>query len=156
MKNPLSSLVLLLFITFSSCGSIKSTMKNIDNNAIKPLVKENAFVITESASDNKYGYHPDYPINIGFDNERFSDRNISFFFNALAGKSGETITYKKIESCCPFPTKKNTVGAGMLDIYEITFEKNDKKVKLYFNIFEKGKIMCPKGFSIKNTPTLNP
>ena len=26
---------------------------------------------------------------------------------------------------------------------------SDKKILLYFNIYEKGKVLCPKGFSIK-------
>jgi hypothetical protein len=42
------------------------------------------------------------------------------------------------------------MGAGSLDIYEITFEGNNQKTRLYINIFEKGKVLCPKGFSIKN------
>ena len=63
----------LLFITFisilSSCGAIKSTIKNIDNSAIKPVVKEGQFIITEYAKDSNYGYDKDYPINLGFENE---------------------------------------------------------------------------------------
>ena len=45
------------------------------------------------------------------------------------------------------------MGAGTLGIYEVTFEGTNKKVKLYFNSYEKGKVLCPKGFSIKNMPT---
>ena len=43
------------------------------------------------------------------------------------------------------------MGAGTVGIYEITFDGNAKKEKLYFNIYEKGKILCPKGFKIKKT-----
>ena len=38
----------------------------------------------------------------------------------------------------------------MLAVYEVSFEGKDKKSTLYFNVYDKGKIMCPKGFSIKN------
>ena len=41
------------------------------------------------------------------------------------------------------------MGAGTLDVYQITFTSSQKKVILYFNIYEKGKIMCPSGFEIK-------
>jgi hypothetical protein len=41
------------------------------------------------------------------------------------------------------------MGAGTLDIYQVTFEGSDKKRLLYINIYEKGKVLCPKGFSIK-------
>jgi len=141
---------LLILVLFSSCGSIQSTLKNIDNNAVKPEIVENHFVITEYSSDKKYGYNADYPINLGFENEKKSENNVVLYFNALLGKKGEKFTYEKIESCCPFPTKRNTIGAGSLDIYELTFEGNPKKIRLYINVFEKGKVLCPVGFSIKN------
>lgn len=147
LKFSLFTLILLLL---SSCGSIQSTLKNIDNNAVKPAIAGNHFVITEYSSDKKYGYDKDYPINLGFENEKKSESNVAYYFNALLGKKGEKFTYEKVESCCPFPTKRNTMGAGSLDIYEITLEGNPKKIRLYITIFEKGKILCPVGFSIKN------
>ena len=42
------------------------------------------------------------------------------------------------------------MGAGTIGIYEVTFEGDSKKMIMYFNTFEKGKIVCPKGFKIKN------
>lgn len=149
MKNCiyLFSLVSLLF--FTSCGGIKSTLKNIDNTAVKPFIRDNHFILTEYSNDPKYGYNADYPINIGFENEKYSQKNVAYFFNALSGKKGEKFTYTKIETCCPFPTKRTNMGAGTLDVYEITFEESQKKVKLYFNIYEKGKILCPNEFSLK-------
>ena len=73
MKTLKFSFFTLLLFLFSSCGSIQSTLKNIDNNAIKPTVIENHFVITEYSSDKKYGYDKDYPINLGFENEKKSE-----------------------------------------------------------------------------------
>lgn len=154
MKTIKSIIIVTLITLLSSCGSIKSTLKNVDNNAKKPPVKENQFVITEYSNDSKYGYDKDYPINIGFDNEKFALKNISYFFNALTDEKGGKIIYEKTESCCPFPTKRTNMGAGTLDIYEITME-NNKKVRLYFNIYDKGKIMCPNGFSLKTKPSSN-
>lgn len=141
-------LVAFIFTTLTSCVSTQLTIKNIDDNAIKPAVKNDRFVITEYSPDKKFGYDKDYPINIGFGREKDAPININYFFNALIGEKNEKFTYTKLESCCPFPTKKTNVGAGMLDIYEIVFEPSGKKVQLYFNIYEKGKIMCPKGFTI--------
>lgn len=144
--------LLFLLITFTliiSCGSIKSTLKNVDNTVPKPAMKDGHYVITEYSKDFKYGYDKNYPINIGFDNEKYGDRSIGYFFSALTGLNGEKITYKKIDSCCPFPTKRNVMGGGILDIYEITFEGNDKKIQLYINVIDKGKVLCPKGFLIK-------
>jgi len=147
-KNKLILCVLFLILNIS-CGSLKSTIKNIDNNAIKPAVREKQFILTEYATVYKYGYDKDYPINLGFENETYSPKNIIYFFNGLVGISGEKISYTKVDSCCPFPSKKSIMGAGTLEIYEITIENSNKKMMLYINIYEKGKVLCPKGFSIK-------
>ncbi|MCD8518477.1 MAG: hypothetical protein LRY32_01955 [Flavobacterium sp.] len=58
----LFSIITALLLT--SCVSTQSTLKNVDNNAVRPAVKDKAYVITEYATDNKYGYDQDYPINI--------------------------------------------------------------------------------------------
>lgn len=142
-------LALLFVFVLSGCVSTKSTIKNIDDSAKKPSIQNGAFVLTEYASDSKYGYDADYPINIGLILERQEESYVRYFFNALQGPKGETITYEKIDTCCPFPTKHNSMGAGTLSIYEVHFEGSSSTKKLYFNSYEKGKIVCPKGFSIK-------
>lgn len=147
----LFSIITTLLLT--SCVSTQSTLKNVDNTAVRPAVKDKAYVITEYATDNKYGYDQDYPINIGFIHEKQEDINIEYYFNGLEGLKGEKISYKKVDTCCPFPSKNSLMGAGTIGIYEVSFEGSSKKITLYFNIFEKGKILCPKGFSIKK-PTL--
>lgn len=145
-------LVISLFII--SCTSTKSTLQNIDNTAVKPKIENNAFVFTEYAKDSKYGYNEDYPINIGLILERQEDLYVSYFFKGLEGENGAKIEkYEKVGTCCPFPTAHNTMGAGTLAIYEVTFEGSQKKARLHFNIYEKGKILCPKGFSIKKQLT---
>lgn len=149
MKKLNLFLFFTLLLLSASCVSTKSTIQNIDDTAVKPPVRNGQFILTEYASDSKYGYNQDYPINLGFENEIFSQKNISYFFNALTGPNGEKIQYEKVDSCCPFPTKKSVMGAGTLEIYQVTFEGSDKKILLYFNIYEKGKVLCPKGFSIK-------
>lgn len=132
------------------CTSTKSTIQNIDNNAVKPKVSNGAFELTEYAQDDKYGYDADYPINIGLVLERQETTFLTYFFNALEGKNGEKIiSFEKIDTCCPFPTKHNMMGAGTLSIYEVKFENSTSK-KLYFNIYEKGQLLCPKGFKIKS------
>lgn len=142
-------LFFFISIFIVSCTSTKSTLKNVDNTAKKPPIKNRAFVITEYANDSKYGYDADYPINIGLILERQEELYVGYFFKSLEGKNGSKITdYKKIDVCCPFPTTHNTMGAGTIGIYEVTFD-NNKKVKLHINIYEKGKIMCPNGFAIK-------
>lgn len=149
----LFSIITALLLT--SCVSTQSTLKNVDNTAVRPAVKDKAYVITEYATDSKYGYDQDYPINIGLINEKQEDINIEYYFNGLQGPNGEKISYKKVDTCCPFPSKNSLMGAGTIGIYEVSFEGSAKKFTLYFNIFEKGKILCPKGFAIKKPVSSN-
>ena len=144
------SILMVIAFLLSSCVSTKSTLKNVDDNAPVPkLNADNSFVITSYSQDKKYGYDPDYPINVFFKDLKDETINQKRFLNALAGPKGEKITYTKTETCCPFPTKRNQIGAGFLDVYDITWEGQTVPLKLYFNIYEKGALMVPVGLSLK-------
>jgi len=147
MKKNVLFIALLLIIT--SCGSIKSSLKNVDNNAPDPVVKNGVFVITAYSKDKKYGYNKDYPINIFYRGTKNDTINQKYFLNALAGPKGEKITYTKLENCCPFPTKNSDMGAGFLDVYELKWEGLKTPITLYLNIYERGQLMVPMGLSLK-------
>lgn len=150
MKNKSLLILLLIAITTSSCVSTKSTLKNVDDNApIPTLSGNNTFVLKEYSKDKKYGYNPDYPINVFYKNTKDENLNAERFLNALAGPKGEKITFYKLESCCPFPTKRIEIGAGFLDVYELKWQGQTEIVKLYVNIYEKGYLLVPIGLSIK-------
>lgn len=143
-------LLLSCIFLITSCISSKSTLQNVDNNAPVPkLSKNNTFIITEFSKDKKYGYDKDYPINIFYQGTHNEVINQQRFLNALAGPNGEAITFSKLESCCPFPSKNTEMGAGFLDVYEIKWEGQKKPILLYLNIYEKGQLMVPVGFSLK-------
>ncbi|MDP5200485.1 2-dehydro-3-deoxyphosphooctonate aldolase [Flavobacterium sp. DG2-3] len=144
------ALLFVLLISVSSCVSTKSTLKNVDDNAPDLILKkDNTFAITQFAKDKKYGYDPDYPINIFFQNTNNEALNETRFLNALAGPNGEKITYERLETCCPFPTKRSNMGAGFLNVYELKWDGQKKPVKLYLNIYEKGILMVPMGLRLK-------
>ena len=147
MKKLLSFFALLIIT--ASCVSTKSTLKNVDDNApALKLTKDNTFVITEYSKDKKYGYDKDYPINIFYGTTKNETINQQRFLNALAGPKGEKITFTKLESCCPFPTKRSDMGAGLLDVYELKWEGQKNPVILYLNIYEKGILMVPVGLTL--------
>lgn len=144
--------ILLLFsisILISSCVSTRSTIKNVDDSAPDLIVKgDNTFEINQFSTDKKYGYDKDYPINIFYKTTN-TDANQERYLNALAGPKGEKITFTKLESCCPFPTKRSDMGAGFLDVYELKWEGQKKPILLYINIYEKGILMVPLGLRLK-------
>lgn len=138
-------------IILSSCISTKNTIRNIDNNIPGPALNEtlNSFIITKKATDKKYAFTEYYPVNVGFTSIEDGENNQKRFLNALAGPNGEVISYKLLESCCPFPTSRTEMGAGMLDIYQVTYPGQIKPALLYINKFERGELMIPVGFSAK-------
>jgi hypothetical protein len=141
---------LSLLVLFASCISTKNTIQNIDDTAILPKIVYGQFVLTETSNDSEYGYSEFYPINLGFSKfENSNNSNVNRFFNSITGPNGEKVTYRLLETCCPFPSKNNKMGAGTLDLYEIYLNEKASNKKIYINTFEKGKVMCPKGFSIK-------
>ena len=146
-KNKVLCLILLSICC--SCVSTKSTLKNVDDTAAIPKLNNNIFVITAYSKDEKYGYDKDYPINVFYKNTKSDNVNQLRFLNALAGPNGEKISYRRIDSCCPFPTKRTEIGAGSLDIYELTWEGQKAPVQLYLNYFEKGVLMVPLGLTLK-------
>jgi hypothetical protein len=144
------TLFAVLISVITSCVSTRSTLKNVDDNAPFPtLTKENTFVLTEYAKDKKYGYDADYPANVFYINAKDENLNAERYLNALAGPNGEKITFTKIESCCPFPTKRIEIGAGFLDVYELKWDGQEKPIRLYVNIYERGYLLIPMGLSVK-------
>jgi hypothetical protein len=143
--------VFLLLTLFVSCVSTKSSIKNIDDSAPGPELNEvyNSFIITKNATDKKYGYDPDYPVNVGFTSLEDGTINQIRFLSALAGPKGEKIKFVMKDACCPFPTKKSEMGAGTIDIFEITWEGQSKPILLYINKFEKSELMIPVGFTAR-------
>jgi hypothetical protein len=142
--------IFIAFIVTVSCVSTRNTIKNIDNNAPDLiLLPPNIFEIKEVSKNKKYGYDKDYPINIFYQQTANDTINQPRFLKALAGPNGEKLVYKKLENCCPFPSKRALSGAGLLDVYEVSWTGNQKPLKIYINIYEKGFLFAPFGLSIR-------
>ena len=142
----------IVFCFLTSCVSTRNTIKNIDDNAPDlVLLSSNVFEIKLFAKDKKYGYNKDYPVNLFFGNTKNDTINQPRFLNALAGPNGEKISYKKLENCCPFPSKRTVSGAGLLDVYEISWNGCTKPFIIYLNIYEKGILMVPMGLSLRKS-----
>ena len=86
--------------------STESTLKNVDNTAKRPSFTDGRYILTEYAQDNKYGFDPDYPVNIGFIHDKQETINITYYFNALEGPNGEKISFKKQVPFTEFITYK--------------------------------------------------
>lgn len=149
MKKAIAIVTTSFFLI--SCISTRNTIRNIDDTVPGPQLNEaySSFIITKLATNKKYAYHQDYPVNVGFTTLADGTNNQIRFLNALAGPNGEKITFKLVDTCCPFPTKKSDMGAGMIDIFEITWQGNSTPVRIYINKYEKGELMIPLGFTAR-------
>lgn len=144
-------IVLNIIFFIISCGSIKSTIQNIDEKAVVPKIIGDRFILNQVSSNSNYAFDPNYPINLGFyKSENANELNVKRFFNGITSKNGKKLVYTKIDTCCPYPSKNNPTGAGTIDKYEVYEEENDtEKWFFYININDRGQIDCPKGFLIK-------
>lgn len=131
-----------------SCKSKSNIPLNIDKNATPPILKNNTYQLTKHATNNRYGYDENYPVNLGFNNivEKI---DVKQYFNALAGPNNEELRYTFMESCCPFMTKSGELGTGVIDKYEITWKGKNKPTYMYVNLYEKGEILIPIGLTAK-------
>src|SRR5690554_572163 len=140
----------VLGLGMTSCVSTKLTIKNINDSAIQPsMLDEITYKLVSKATDTKYGFHQDYPVNLGFGLLHQRESNKEKFLNALQGPNGEQITYTHDGNCCPFPTDKSELGVGMFGVYIITWEGNTKPLIVYLNIYEKGEVLIPLGLTAK-------
>lgn len=141
-------ILLTLLGLFFGCKPSGLAILNKNDQAIAPPVKENVFVLTQKATDKKYGYSESLPVNLGFTNSIHQVKPEQYL-KALSGPNQEEISYKFIESCCPFITKKGDMGTGLLDKYEISWAGLKKPLYIYINIYEKGDILIPYNLNAK-------
>jgi hypothetical protein len=69
------------------------------------------------------------------------------FLSALRGPKGEEIQFTRQGSCCPFETPGSDLGTGLLDVYEVTYPGLEKPLVLYLNMYDKGEVLVPAGFT---------
>ena len=144
----MKKIALLFFIVVFvfSCKSNSLAILNKDDNAVMPVVENDIFIITKKATDKKYAYTENYPVNLGF-SKSIPKNKVSRFFDALRGPNQEKISYTFIESCCPFTSESGSMGTGLLDKYEIKWTNNSSPIYIYINQYEKGEILIPFGLT---------
>lgn len=137
MKHILLILTVGMFM-FSSCKSSKSTAAGGNKRSSS---------VTTISTDKTYGYTQENPIKVGgTESGPANERN---YLDKLAGPNGESISYVRVGSCCPFKTPNGLMGGGLLDRYEIKWDGQSAPVYLYINMYDKDVLKAPVGFTIK-------
>jgi len=107
--------------------------------------------LDEVSSDSTYGYRQSNPVKVGTGNLATGSRSEQLFLNGLRGPNGEAIEYERIGSCCPFKTSSvpTATGNGLLDVYRITYPGQTQAITLYLNMYDRGTLTAPAGFTIR-------
>lgn len=108
-----------------------------------------SFSLTEVSSDPTYGYTEVNHIQVGGADEMSGPTNERRYLAALAGPHGEAISYYREGSCCPVKSENGFNGLAMLDIYKVTWKGSKDTVTLYINMYDRGELKAPKGFTIR-------
>jgi hypothetical protein len=98
------------------------------------------------ASSPTYGYTEKEPVMVGGGISDGVARSYAYL-DALRGPKGEPVTYSRRGHCCPFETKNSELGAGLLDVYELTYKGLSKPLVIYINMYDRGEIMIPQGLT---------
>ena len=133
-------IVLVFAITLIAACSPKSTSTTMPvTGTVDPSD------IQDVSTDKTYGYESSNPINVGSIAASSRAQKEHLYLRALAGPNGESLSYNRISSCCPFETPNGMFGGGMLDKYLITWgEQTDT---LYLNMYDPGDMKIPYGLS---------
>ncbi|GGK80502.1 hypothetical protein ACD591_09935 [Rufibacter glacialis] len=113
------------------------------------FLDEDTYRLTETSSDKTYGYNRANPVNVGGSGENSGPLNERRFLNALLGPNGERVGYHRAGSCCGFKTPNGFMGEGMLDKYRMYWEGGKDTLDIYVNMYDKGDLKVPVGFTAK-------
>ena len=101
-----------------------------------------------ASTDGTYGYTEGNPIKVGGASHERGPSNERAYLAALRGPSGEVVSFERRGSCCMFKTKNGIMGeGGLLDIYDVTYDGQDKPATLYLDMYDYEAPQVPLGFT---------
>ena len=149
-------LIIVVCMLMTACASQKGSTGVAKPNSSKgdtrtiPVESLDAetYLLTVQSTDKSYGYTEGNAIKVG--SEGGGPTNERRFLNALLGPNGEEVSYSRSGSCCAFKTPNGMIdNMGMLDRYTVTWTGNSNPITLYLNMYDKGDLQIPVGFTAK-------
>jgi hypothetical protein len=132
----------LLILFFAGCSQSKKISKTADSGS-------DSFVITGISTDKTYGLTAKNPVEVGGNSTQSGPSNERKYLNMLTGPNGERISYYRAGSCCPVKSENGMMGYAMLDNYRVTWEGTTDTVSIFINMYDKGVLKAPVGFTIR-------
>lgn len=150
-----ATVVLLVVSIISGC----STAKTKDGLTSSPTTQgqgyPNSDIVTSYgylnlegvSTDPTYGYTMENPIRVAASGNSGPSQE-SRYLNALLDTNGESIYFERLGSCCHFADATLPFGGGLLDRFYLKVA-NGTEVTLYLDMYRKGKLLAPKGFTYR-------
>ena len=95
-----------------------------------------------------YGFSPTEPIHVGGGPE-----GQHAFLDSLRGPEGQALAWRRLGSCCEFETPNSLMGLGLLDMYEVIYEGQERSAILYLDMYDAGPVEAPSGFVLSPEET---
>lgn len=162
MKILYFTTFLAAVLVLSSCGSGRkttgsntkaqseaATYKHLFYSGTHKLLDANTFKLDSVSTDETYAFTIQNPVLVGGENNS-GVKNEQRFLNALLGPNGEDVTYNRLGSCCIFNSPNGFLGGGLLDKYEVKIAGQEKPYIIYINMYDKGILKAPKGFTFRD------
>lgn len=115
------------------------------------------FVVTQVSDDPTYGYSEDNPVQVG-GGFKAGPPHERFYLDQLRGPNGERISYRRLGSCCSFPSESDPYGGGTvpLDMYKVTYRGSTGEIIIYINMYDLVDPRAPVGFTVGPPPGSTP
>jgi hypothetical protein len=127
-----------LILTLVGCSTASQLASNGDPAPIGMRI----------STDGTYGYTEENPVKVGGAGDERGPSNERAYLAALRGPSGQVVSFERRGSCCVFKTKNGIMGeGGLLDIYEVTYDGQEKPTTLYLNMYDYEAPQVPRGFT---------
>lgn len=115
-----------------------------DGKGIPNGVSDGPPITTLPAPSAEYGHDPAHPIRVGGGMGAGGSKAQRRYLEGLAGPEGQTISYERAGSCCPY---ERGDGWGLLDVYDVSWEGGS--TQLYLSLYEEEELYVPQGLTAR-------
>jgi hypothetical protein len=75
------------------------------------------------------------------------------YLESLRDPQGNSVTYERVGTCCPYADTKSAFGLAIVDKYEIEYRdasNNKQRLVLYISFYDYEEPKAIKGFTLEN------
>jgi len=128
-----------------------STTANVNGQRITDEMigrRRGEMSLTRTSGSDAYGWSQMMPVKVGGGFGEGGNRTYQFL-NTLRGPNGEDVHYDRAGTCCAFKSPKSPFedGGALLEVYVVSYKGMETPRRLYFNWYDEGEMMIPKGLT---------